>query len=183
MTARLASVNVVHELIRGPSRWTAIDKRPVDGAVEVGELGLHGDEQCDKRYHGGPDKALYAYAEEDAAWWADELEREIPPGLFGENLTTSGLDITNAVVGERWQIGGPVHGILVEVSSPRTPCGNLSGRMGIHRFHHRFARTGRVGAYLRVLEPGRVRAGNRIKVVHRPAGTRTVGAIARRERA
>jgi MOSC domain-containing protein YiiM len=167
MAARVVAVNVVHELVRGPTRWTAIDKRPVAGAVEVTELGLVGDRQCDTRYHGGPDKALYAYAAEDAAWWAEELGREIPPGLFGENLTTSGLDLTDAV-GQRWRIGGPVHGILVEVRSPRTPCGNLSGRMGIHRFHHRFAKTGRVGVYLKVLETGSVRAGNRITVLDRP---------------
>jgi MOSC domain-containing protein YiiM len=174
---RLIAVNVVHEVIRGPSRWTAIDKRPVGGVVEVGELGLVGDRQCDTRYHGGPDKALYAYASEDAAWWAVELGRDIPPGLFGENLTTSGLDITGAVIGERWRIGGPKHGILVEVRSPRTPCGNLSGRMGIHRFHHRFAKTGRVGAYLKVLETGSVREGNRITVVHKPDHGPTIGQL------
>lgn len=178
MSARVVAVNVVHELIRGPTRWTAIDKRPVRGAVEVGPLGLVGDRQCDTRYHGGPDKALYAYAAEDAEWWAGELGREIPPGLFGENLTTSGLDITGAVIGEQWRIGGPVHGVVVEVRSPRTPCGNLSGRMGIHRFHHRFARTGRVGAYLTVLKPGSIRAGNRITVVHRPSHGRTIGSTA-----
>ena len=98
-TAVLLAVNVVHELIRGPTRWTAIDKRPVHGAVQVGVLGLAGDRQCDTRYHGGPDKALYAYAVEDAEWWAAELGREIPPGLFGENLTTRGLDITGASIG------------------------------------------------------------------------------------
>ncbi|MFI6828201.1 MOSC domain-containing protein [Kribbella sp. NPDC050241] len=146
MSARLLAVNVVHELIRGPTRWTAIDKRPVSGAVAVTELGLAGDEQCDTRYHGGPDKALYAYAEEDADWWSAELDREIPPGLFGENLTTHGLDITGALVGERWRIGGPTTGILVEVRSPRDPCGNLSARMGIPKFHRRFVATGRVGA-------------------------------------
>lgn len=176
MSARLVSVNVVHELIRGPTRWTAIDKRPVDGAVEVGELGLAGDRQCDTRYHGGPDKALYAYAAEDAEWWASELDRDIPPGLFGENLTTRGLDITGALIGEQWTIGG----ILVEVRSPRTPCGNLSGRMEIKRFHRRFAETGRVGAYLKVLQPGRVCAGDRIEIVHRPDGARTIGDAARR---
>lgn len=180
MSGQLIAVNVVHELMRGPSRWTAIDKRPVRGAVEVGELGLTGDRQCDTRYHGGPDKALYAYATEDAAWWAIELGREIPPGLFGENLTTRGLDITGALIGERWRIGGPKHGILVEVRAPRDPCGNLSGRMGIHRFHHRFARTGRVGAYLKVLETGSVRAGNRITVVHRPAEAPSIGSSSRR---
>lgn len=180
MSARLIAVNVVHEIIRGPTRWTAIDKRPVPGPVVVNELGLVGDKQCDTRYHGGPDKALYAYAEEDADWWSAELGREIPPGLFGENLTTHGLDITGAVIGERWRIGGPKTGILVEVRSARTPCGNLSGRMAIPRFHHRFARTGRVGAYLKVLSTGSVRAGNRILVVHRPDHGKTVGEESRR---
>lgn len=99
---RLLSVNVVHELIRGPTRWTAIDKRPVAGRVDVGQLGLVGDQQCDERHHGGPDKAVYAYASEDAAWWAEELGREIPPGLFGENLTTVGLDSPEHV----WASGG-----------------------------------------------------------------------------
>jgi MOSC domain-containing protein YiiM len=180
MTARVVAVNVVHEVIRGPTRWTAIDKRPVDGPVVVGELGLVGDRQCDTRYHGGPDKALYAYAEEDADWWSDQLGREIPPGLFGENLRTQGLDITGARIGERWRIGGPKTGILVEVRSPRTPCGNLAGRMGIPRFHHRFVRTGRVGAYLKVLTTGSVRAGNRIVVVHRPDHTPTIGEVSAR---
>ncbi|WP_350278502.1 MOSC domain-containing protein [Kribbella sp. HUAS MG21] len=166
MAGRLVAVNVVHELIRGPTRWTAIDKRPVTGAVEVGELGLVGDRQCDTRYHGGPDKALYAYAAEDAEWWAAALGREIPPGLFGENLTTRGLDVTGALIGERWRIGG----ILVEVRSPRTPCGNLSGRMEIKRFHQRFARSGRVGVYLKVLTTGSIQAGDPIEVVRLGAG-------------
>ncbi|WP_427885022.1 MOSC domain-containing protein [Kribbella sp. GL6] len=160
MTGVLVAVNVVHKLIRGPTRWTAIDKRPVDGPVSVGVLGLDGDRQCDTRYHGGPDKALYAYAAEDAEWWAAELGREIPPGLFGENLTTRGLDITGAGIGERWRIGE----VLVEVRSPRTPCGNLSGRMGIKRFHQRFARVGRVGVYLKVLQTGVVQAGDPIRL-------------------
>lgn len=180
MSAQLLTVNVVHELIRGPTRWTAIDKRPVTGAVAVTELGLAGDEQCDTRYHGGPDKALYAYAEEDADWWSAELDREIPPGQFGENLTTHGLDISGALIGEQWRIGGPKTGILVEVRSPRDPCGNLSARMGIRKFHQRFRDSGRVGAYLKVLSPGSVRAGNRIVVVHRPDHGRTVGEISSR---
>ncbi len=175
MPAHLVAVNVVHELIRGPSRWTAIDKRPATGPVEVGELGLAGDTQCDTRWHGGPDKALYAYAAEDAAWWSEQLDREIPPGLFGENLTTRGLDITGALIGERWRIGGPKTGVVVEVRSARDPCGNLSARMGIPRFHRRFRAAGRVGAYLGVLSTGSVRAGNRIVVVHRPDRGLTIG--------
>jgi MOSC domain-containing protein YiiM len=86
--------------------------------------------------------------------------------LFGENLTTRGLDVTGALMGEWWRIG---EGVLVEVRSPRTPCGNLSGRMGMKRFHQRFARTGRVGVCLKVLETGSIQAGDRITVVHRPS--------------
>src|SRR4051794_9693412 len=128
MTARLVAVNVVHELIRGPTRWTAIAKRPVSDSVEVNELGLVGDRQCDTRYHGGPDKALYAYASEDAEWWSTELDREIPPGLFGENLTTCGLDITGALIGEQWRIGGPKNRGFVGGPAGRAPRGDPGRR-------------------------------------------------------
>lgn len=121
--ARLAAVNVLFVLRQGAGRTTAIDKRPVDGPVEVGELGLAGDVQCDTRYHGGPDKALYAYSTEDAAWWAEELDRDVAPGLFGENLTVEALDVSEAEIGERWRIGSDV---VVEVRQPRTPCDNLA---------------------------------------------------------
>jgi MOSC domain-containing protein YiiM len=169
---RLLAVNVVHELLPGPSRMTAIDKRPVAGPVAVGELGLEGDRQCDERHHGGPEQALYAYAAEDAAWWAEELGRPITPGLFGENLTTGGLDITKALIGERWRVGSTV---VVEVRSPRTPCTNFSARMGIPRFHKQFAAAGRLGAYLKVLTQGSIAAGDPIEIVYRPRGGVTVG--------
>ena len=166
--AHLVSVNVVHELRRGPTRMTAIDKRPTDGRVEVGPLGVDGDVQCDKRFHGGPDRALYAFAGEESDWWAKELDRGIPPGYFGENLTTRGLDVDGALIGERWQIGDIEAGIVVEVRLPRDPCGNLSGWVGIPRFHRTFHQHGRPGAYLAVLRPGVIRAGDPITVVHRP---------------
>jgi MOSC domain-containing protein YiiM len=169
---RLVAVNIVHEILRGPSRLTAIDKRPVAGPVVVGELGLEGDEQRDTRNHGGPDKALYAYAAEDAEWWTAELGRRITPGLFGENLTTHGLDITHALIGERWRIGNTV---VVEVRMARTPCTNLSARMGIPRFHKRFAAAGRPGAYLKVLATGSIAAGDPITIEHRPADGVAVG--------
>jgi MOSC domain-containing protein YiiM len=178
MPARLLAVNVVHEILRGPSRLTAIDKRPVDAAVAVGELGLTGDTQCDTRHHGGTDKALYAYAYEDAAFWATRLGRVITPGLFGENLTTAGVDITAAQIGERWRIGPDAAGIVVEVRMPRTPCANLSARMGIPRFHHRFAAAGRAGAYLKVITTGSVRAGDAITVHSRPGHGVTIGDLA-----
>ena len=107
---RVVAVNVVEELIPGPKETgpTAIDKRPQERRVAVGELGLAGDRVCDTKNHGGPDQALYVYAAEDSAWWAAQLAREIPPGLFGENLDTEGLDITNALIGEGWRLGaGP----------------------------------------------------------------------------
>jgi MOSC domain-containing protein YiiM len=174
-SGKLAAVSVVHTIRSGPIRDTAIDKRPVTGQVAVTELGLEGDRQCDTRHHGGPDKALYAYAAEDAAWWADELDREIPAGLFGDNLQTAGIDVTGALIGERWRIGDPGHGILVEVRMPRTPCENLSARMGDPDFHKRFQATGRVGAYLKVVETGSIEAGDPITVAERPDHDLTVG--------
>jgi MOSC domain-containing protein YiiM len=170
MTSRptVLAVNVVHEVRRGPTRRTAIDKRPVEGPVPVGALGLDGDTQCDRRFHGGPDKALYVFAGEEAAWWSTELGRDLPPGRFGENLTTAAVDVDGALIGERWRIGTRDTGIVVEVRLPRDPCGNLSAHLGIPRFHRRFAGRGRPGAYLAVLRPGTVAAGDRITVVHRP---------------
>ena len=165
---RLLAVNVVHEVLRGPSRYTAIDKRPVGGPVAVDELGLAGDKQCDTRFHGGPDRALYAFAAEDADRWSAELGREIPPGLFGENLTTQGLDITTALIGERWRIGSRKTGIVVEVRLPRDPCSNLSARMGIPKFHKHFAAVGRPGAYLKVVTGGSIKAGDPIVIDYRP---------------
>lgn len=174
MTAHLVAVNVVYAVRQGPRRLTAIDKRPVPGAVEVGWLGLDGDTQCDTRYHGGPDKALYAYASEDAAWWAAELHRDIPPGLFGENLTTCGLDVTGALVGERWRIGDRV---VVEVRQPRIPCGNFTGRMKEKAWVRRFTAAGRPGAYLKVVATGPVRAGDPVTVEYRPGRGATIGAV------
>lgn len=165
---RVLAVNVLYKIRRGPTRETAIDKRSVPGPVAVGELGLAGDRQCDSRYHGGPDRAVYAYAAEDALWWESQLGREITPGLFGENLTTIGLDVSSSLIGEQWQIGDPGAGPLLEVRLPRTPCGNLSARLQIPRFHTRFAASGRVGAYLKVLQPGLVCTGDPITVSSQP---------------
>ena len=171
--AHVVTVNVVHQVIPGYFQDTAIDKRPVDGPVEVAELGLVGDQQL-ARSHGGPDKAVYAYAAEDAAWWAGELGRSIPPGTFGENLSTAGLDVTGALIGERWSVGD----VLLEVRMPRTPCENLSLRMGIDQFHVRFNATGRVGALLKVLSPGTITKGERIEVTARPDHGVTVADLA-----
>lgn len=176
LSGRVVSVNVVHTITRGRSRETAIDKRPVDGPVCVGLLGLAGDIQCDQRHHGGPDKAVYAYAVEDSRWWQQQLQRDIPPGLLGENLTTEHVDVTHALIGERWRLGGP-SGPLLEVRMPRTGCANLAARMDIPRFQHRFNATGRVGAYLSVLQEGTVQADAGLEVEFRPGHEVTVADV------
>ena len=173
MTGRLLAVNVVHELVQGPRRNSGIDKRPVDGAVTVSELGLAGDEQT-LASHGGVDRALYAYASEDADWWAAELRKEIPAGRFGENLTTEGIDVTGALIGERWRLGTKV---VVEVREPRIPCGNFTHWMKEPRWVRRFTEHGCPGAYLKVIETGSVEAGDEIRVIHRPEHGVTVGEV------
>jgi MOSC domain-containing protein YiiM len=160
---------------RGRTVTTAIWKAPVAGRVRVRDVNVDGDRQADREVHGGVDKALYAYAGEDLDWWAGQLDRELGPGSFGENLTTRGLDVTGAVVGERWRAGG----VLVEVSGPRAPCFKLGIRMGSQRFPRRFAVAGRPGAYLRILAEGGVAADDAVQVVHRPAHGLTVGEVAR----
>jgi MOSC domain-containing protein YiiM len=160
---RLLTVNVVRRIHPGYFHDTAIDKQPVDGPVQVTAAGLAGDRQLDA-HHGGRDRAVYAYATEDASWWASQLGQAIPPGLFGENLRTQDLDVSGAIIGEKWRIGT----VLFEVRMPRTPCQNLSMRIGIDDFHIRFNTTGLVGAMLKVREPGVVRAGDPITVVDRP---------------
>jgi len=144
---------------------TAIDKRPVEEPLRVRPLGLYGDVQADRKHHGGLTKALYAYAEEDAVYWSEELDREITPGLFGENLRTDGLDVNGAEIGERWRIGDE---LIVEVTCPRTPCGTFQRRLREPRWVKRFADAGRPGAYLRVVKSGTVQAGDPIEVVRRP---------------
>ena len=175
----LLAVCRVHALVPVPGHLgiSAIDKRPVEASVRVHRLGLRGDVQVSRRHHGGPDKAVYAYAQESAAWWADELDREVVPGLFGENLRTQGVDVDGAVVGERWQVGAAGSGPLLEVTMPRTPCGTFTHRMDEPDWHRRFAASGRPGAYLRVLRTGSLRVGDAVEVVHRPAHGVTVAAI------
>jgi MOSC domain-containing protein YiiM len=179
MTApQLVSLNVgrIEELEHhGRIVTTAIGKRPVAGRVATIGVNLAGDEQADRRVHGGPDRALYAYATEDLDWWAAQLGRPVPPGSMGENLTTAGVDVTGAVVGERWRLGT----LTVEVTAPRVPCFKLGIRMGDPRFPQRFAEAGRPGAYLRIIEHGDVAAGDPIVVANRPDHGVTVSLVAR----
>ncbi|GAA2345986.1 MOSC domain-containing protein [Streptomyces caniferus] len=159
---------------------TGIDKRPVDGPVAVTAPGPHGtagsglagDAVVDLRHHGGDDQAVYAYAREDLDEWQRELGRELPNGYFGENLTTSGVEVTGARIGERWRVGPR---LLLEVTSPRTPCRTFHGWMGEHGWIKRFTQAAVPGAYLRVIEPGEIRAGDAVDVVYRPDHEVTIG--------
>lgn len=162
-----------------PEGLTGIDKRPTDGPVRVadpgpkgvGASGLAGDTVCDRRHHGGEDQAVYAMAREDMDDWARELGRELPNGSFGENLTTTGLDLTGALIGERWRVGPE---LLLEVTSGRIPCRTFQGHLDERRWVKRFTEKGAPGAYFRVLEPGEIRAGDPVRIVHRPAHEVTV---------
>jgi MOSC domain-containing protein YiiM len=138
-------------------------------------VGLRGDEIRDTRHHGGRDKAVYAYAREDLDWWAAELGRDLSDGTFGENLTTTGVDVTGAVIGEHWQLGDD--GLVLEVTYPRIPCKTFQGFMGERRWVRRFYAHGAPGAYLRVVIPGTVGAGDAIRVVHRPDHGVTIGEV------
>jgi MOSC domain-containing protein YiiM len=154
---------------------TAIWKAPVDGRVPLRGVNLRGDDQADRTVHGGPDKAVYAYAAEDTETWEAELARPLGPGAFGENLTVRGLGVSEAVIGERWAVGST----LLEVAQPRLPCFKLGIRMGDPFFLKRFAQAGRPGAYLRVVQEGDIGAGDRIDVVSRPAHGVTSALVAR----
>ena len=154
----------------GRVQRTAIEKHPADGAVHVGRLGLDGDEQADLENHGGPEQAIYVYAREDLDWWAGQLSRPVRDGLFGENITTAGLDVTNALIGERWRLGTAE----VQVTSCRIPCGTFRSWTGEKGWVKRFAQAGRPGAYLRVLAEGIVRPGSTVTVLSRPAAGVTV---------
>jgi MOSC domain-containing protein YiiM len=164
---RLVSVNVGRPRpVDTGSRTvvTAIWKAPVEGRVAVRGSNVDGDDQADRSVHGGPDKAVYAYAIEETRVWESELGRELGPGAFGENLTIEGVDVSGALVGERWQVGTA----LLEVVQPRFPCFKLGLRMGDPTFVKRFGQASRPGAYLRIVEEGEVGAGDPVAVVSRP---------------
>src|SRR5215469_1556499 len=176
--ARVLSVNVgtVREFeYHGRPAKSAIWKSPVAGRIAARGVNLDGDDQADRRAHGGSDKAIYAYAVEDARWWEQEKRRSFAYGEFGENLTTEGIDVNQALVGERWEIGTAV----VEVSEPRIPCWRLGVRMNDPMFPRRFAEAIRPGAYLRIVVEGSVGARDKIQVIERPAHGLTVHDVSR----
>ena len=163
MTGRVVSVNVgvPHTAEwRGRTVTSAIWKQPVDGPIEVAGVNLAGDDQADRRVHGGIDKAVYAYATEDYDWWAERLG-PLEPGTFGENLTTTGIALTDAHIGDRWRVGSA----LLEVAQPRQPCFKLGIRMGDDAFPGAFEAARRPGVYLRIVAPGSIGTGDAIEVV------------------
>ncbi|WP_432151165.1 MOSC domain-containing protein [Streptomyces sp. bgisy029] len=175
---RLLSVNVGRPSpvpsAGGPGGLSGIDKRPYEGSVRVsdpgpkgsGGSGLAGDAVCDLRHHGGSDQAVYAFAREDLDAWERQLGgRALADGSFGENLTTAGVDVSGALIGERWRVGPE---LLLEVTSGRVPCRTFADHIGEEKWVRRFTREAVTGAYLRVIEPGTIRAGDPVEIVHRP---------------
>lgn len=176
--ARVVSVNLADVrliMINGRPVKTGIFKLPAPGRIAVGRDGLEGDRQADRRVHGGPEKAVYAYGTSDYEWWGVELGRELEPGAFGENLTVAELDPSHAEIGERWRVGSA----LLEASEPRQPCSKLGAKMGDPRFVKRFARGLRLGTYLRVVEEGELGAGDAVEVVERPGHGVTIETLGR----
>ena len=179
MSGHLVSVNVGRpqqvSVRRGRPIMSAIGKAPVQGRVRVAGVNVDGDDQADRRVHGGPDKAVYAYAREDALWWAARLNREVPPGMFGENLTVEGVDVSGAIIGERWRIGT----VELQVCQPRLPCFKLGLRFGDPQMVKLFAQAGRPGAYLRIITEGELGAGDLVDITERPAHAVTIAQVSK----
>ncbi len=177
-SAKVISVNVGRPRAfehGGKPAKSAIWKSPVAGPVAVRGVNLEGDDQSDREVHGGPDKAVYAYAIEDVRFWESEHSRSLELAALGENVTTEGLDVTNAVIGARWEIGSAEF----EVSEPRVPCWKLAYRMEDPTFVRRFTQAGRPGAYLRIIREGEIGAGDEIRVLSTPAHGMSVGDVFR----
>ena len=168
MSARVLSINITSVVHQG--EWTGsegrtgIDKRSVAGPIEFKNNGVVGDRIIDTNVHGGYDQAVYAYAQEDARWWEKEIGEEIPAGRFGENLTTEGIDVNAALVGEQWKIGS----VILEVSQPRIPCRVFAGFWKRATLIKDFTQAGRPGAYLRIIQEGTAQEGDLIEVIYKP---------------
>jgi MOSC domain-containing protein YiiM len=176
MSGRVVSVNVGRPAPLATRRRlveSAIRKAPVEGPVAVRGVNLAGDEQADKGHHGGVDQAVYAYASEDIAFWGDVTGLDLSPAAFGENLTLAGVDVSGARIGERWRVGSAE----LRVTGPRIPCFKLEARIGVRGFQKAFLHAGRPGAYLAILEEGRLQAGDAVEIVHRPEHEVTVALV------
>lgn len=176
---KLLSINVARPRLvhyRDQTISTAIFKKPVDGPVEATELGLAGDDQADKSVHGGVDKAVYAYAEENYDWWREQMpDHTLPPGELGENLTVRGMVDDQVQIGDRFRIGTAV----LQITQPRQPCMKLGIKMQMPAFVKQFHQAGRPGFYLRVLEPGTLAAGDEIECVGRAENSLTIAEMYR----
>jgi MOSC domain-containing protein YiiM len=183
LTVNMAQLKTNPDPKGGP---TGIDKRPVDRVIDVrapgpmkGGLGsgLVGDAIGNPKFHGGDDQAIYAYAREDLDYWQTALDRPLANGEFGENFTTAGVEVTDAVIGERWRVGAG--GLLLEVTRPRTPCRTFAAWLELKGWMKTFTAAAAPGAYLRVIVPGPVRSGDDIEVIDRPDHDVTVGLVFR----
>lgn len=178
----VVSVNIAQPrlLEDKPRLVSAIDKLPAPGPVTVENLGLKGDAVGNPRHHGGTYRAVYAYAQEDLAWWSQELGQQLRPGFFGENLTTEGIDLNSCVIGEQWLIGTA----RFQVSAVRTPRDTFERWIGLSGLDNqdwveRFVRRGRPGVYLAILDRGWVQAGDPLDVVDVPEHGLTAAAMFR----
>ena len=174
---KVLSVNITATILEG--EWigsqaqTGIDKRPIFGPVRFENDHVDGDVIGDKSAHGGYDQAVYAYAREDADWWEQEIALTIENGRFGENLTTQGVDISAAVIGERWKIGS----VILEVSQPRIPCRTFAGFWKRPTLIKEFMAAGKPGTYLRIIQEGEITAGDEIEIIHLPSHGITIADV------
>ena len=173
VTPKVLTVNVgkLEPTAHSTTNVTGIHKRPSDGAIQVfaaedGKSGLAGDHIGDPENHGGDDQAVYAYQREDLDRWQEIKGREFPNGAFGENLTTEGIDVNAALIGERWRVGGEV---VLEVTAPRIPCRTFRGVISEPKWIKEFTQDARPGTYFKVITPGAIKAGDAIEVIHRPS--------------
>jgi MOSC domain-containing protein YiiM len=185
---QLLAVCVVHALRPddGSVGVTAIDKRPASGPVPIGPYGVRSDIQADRKNHGGLGAAVYAYADTDAAWWGEQLDHELAPGWFGENLRVADIDVSGARIGERWRVGTGEDAVELEVTGPRRPCQTFAhwaastlGEGMDRGWVKRFQQAERPGAYLQVVKPGTVSAGDPIEIVFRPDDAPTIAEVFR----
>ena len=174
---KVLSINISATILEGD--WlatevqTGIDKRPISGAVRFENEQVHGDVIGDKSAHGGYDQAVYAYAREDADWWEKEIALTIENGRFGENLTTQGVDVSAAVIGERWRVGS----VILEVSQPRIPCRTFAGFWKRPTLIKEFMAAGKPGTYLRIIQEGEITAGDEIEIIHLPSHGITIADV------
>ena len=174
---KVLSVNISATILEG--EWiatevqTGIDKRPISGAVRFENEQVHGDVIGDKSAHGGYDQAVYAYAREDADWWEQQIALTIENGRFGENLTTQGIDVSAAVIGERWRVGS----VILEVSQPRIPCRTFAGFWKRPTLIKEFMAAGKPGTYLRIIQEGEITAGDEIEIIHLPSHGITIADV------